>query len=86
MLFDPITKTLYTDSGEKIKQLHCNVNQQWDDLTVIEGFTDTKHCDYCQQNIIDTAAMSDDFLLQLLQKNPETCLKISFNQPNLLLL
>jgi hypothetical protein len=33
--------------------------------------------------IIDTAYVSDDALLQMLQQNPNTCLKLELNQPNL---
>ncbi len=81
MKLDPITKKLFTDEGVFIKQLYCPYKIDWEQLAVTSA--NNRTCTKCNHLIIDTAYVSDDALLQMLQQNPSTCLKIDFNQDNL---
>ena len=83
MKFNPITNTLYTDNNELIKKMHCPYSSlAWNDFTQIEGSIN-RFCAICESNVIDTHNMSDESLLELLQKDPQTCLKIDFTQKNI---
>jgi hypothetical protein len=79
--YDPINKEVYTDKGEFVKRLFCPYKINWDQLAVTSG--NNRTCTTCNHLIIDTAYVSDDELLQMLQQNPNTCLKLELNQPNL---
>lgn len=83
MKFNPITNELFTDDGILIKKLHCPLNKQWEDLSQaihLKG----KLCDHCDKVIIDTSLIKDTDLLQIINANPETCLKIDLNQENII--
>ncbi len=83
MKFNPITNTLYTDKNEIIKKMYCPYSSlQWNDLEQIDGSMD-KFCTICESNVVDTKEYLDETLLQLLKKEPTTCLKVDFNQKNL---
>ena len=83
MKFNPITKTLYTDNGQLIKKMHCPYpSLKWSDLSSIDGSID-KLCSICESNILDTKEYSDEALLKQLMKEPDTCLKLDFNQENI---
>jgi hypothetical protein len=79
--YDPINKEVYTDKGEFVKRLYCPYKINWDQLAVTSA--NNRTCTTCNHLIIDTAYVSDDELLQMLQQNPNTCLKLELNQPNL---
>lgn len=81
MQFDPITKTVYTDTGEFVKQMHCPYKMQWAQLEVAGGAH--RKCSKCDHLIADTGVLTDDELLKRVKDNPDTCLKIDLNQPNL---
>ena len=83
MKFNPITKILYTDDNKLIKKMYCPYpSLKWDDLTPMEGNMD-KMCDICEHSVVETKEYTDDELLKLLQENPETCLKVDWNQNNI---
>lgn len=82
MNFDPVSSRLYTDSGTLIKQLHCPYGMSWDNMSAT-GEDTVRLCDICKQGIVDTAGLRDDAVLQLVQHNPATCLKVSLDQDNL---
>ena len=83
MKFNPITKTLYTDDNQLIKKMYCPYpSLKWSDLSSADGSMD-RFCDICESNVVETKEMSDESLLSLLQKNPDTCLKIDWNQENI---
>ena len=82
MKFNPITKTLYTDDNKLIKNMHCPYpSLQWQDLSSIDGSMD-KMCEICEHSVVETKEYTDEALLQLLLKEPSTCLKIDWNQKN----
>lgn len=82
MKFNPITKTVYTDRGKFIKKLECPFRIDWDSLQSSSGNNKLRTCSQCDHKILDTAFYSDSELFDLLQKFPETCLKINLNQNN----
>ena len=82
MKFNPLTKEVYTDQGEFIKKMDCPFEIDWDKLT-IGASPQSRNCAQCKQPIIDTAYLSDEELLNKLQQDPHTCIKIDLNQANL---
>ena len=83
MKFNPITKTLYTDNGKLIKKMHCPYpTLKWNDLSYIDGSM-SRFCDICDSNVVETKEYTDEGLLNLLHQEPDTCLKIDFNQDNI---
>ena len=81
MNFNPITKELYASSGQLIKKMKCPYNVNWDNLEVTN--IASRKCSVCEHSITDTQFLSDDELLQLVNKQPDTCLKIDLNQHNI---
>ena len=83
MKFNPITNSLYTNENQLIKKMHCPYpSLQWSDLTQIERSMD-RFCEICEHNVAETKDYSDEALLKLLQEDPETCLKVDWNQENI---
>lgn len=81
MKFDPLTKDIYTDKNEFLKTMNCPYKMSWDN---IEASTSTlRKCANCNHLIIDTKGLTDDDLLEIVIKNPDTCLKIDLNQHNI---
>ena len=82
MKFNPITKTLYTNDNKLIKKMHCPYpSLTWNDLSSTDGSMD-RFCDICEHNVVETRDYAGEALLKLLKKDPNTCLKIDFNQEN----
>jgi hypothetical protein len=83
MKFNPITNTLYNNDGKLIKKMYCPyVDLKWDDLESIDNSMD-RFCSICENSVIETKDFTDDVLYELLQKKPDTCLKIDINQENI---
>ena len=81
MMFDPITKDIYTDKGEFIKRMNCPYRLSWDNLEATNSTM--RRCSNCDHLIVDTEVLTDDDLLKMVRRNPDTCLKIDLNQLNL---
>ena len=84
MKYDVIKKDLYTESGVFIKTLHCPYKMNWNELKKT-NLVDRK-CSNCDHLIIDTKYQTDEQLLKLISKNPNTCFKIDFGQNNVKLI
>jgi len=82
MIFNPIRKELFTDSGEFIKKLHCPYRERWDSMTPLDSTS--RLCSRCDHAVVDTSTVPDDVLLDMLHQNPNTCLKVDLNQHNLI--
>jgi hypothetical protein len=82
MKYNPITQELYTDSGTFLKRLHCPLAKQWEQLDITSSAM-AKTCTTCNKAVYETSLLTDSELQDMLQKVPETCLKIDLNQPNL---
>lgn len=82
MKFNPITNKLFSNNGRFIKQLHCPYKVEWDTL---EGNSENSNrsCGICEREIIDTNHLNDSEILSFILNNPNTCLKLNFNQVNL---
>lgn len=82
MKFNPLTKRLFTNDGRLIKQLHCPFRLDWRKLQLTEH-VGARRCGICEHEVTDTALRTEEELLELLAENPEACLKVDLNQPNL---
>lgn len=81
MKFNPLTKEIYTDKGEFIKKMNCPYKMNWDNFE--EGNLTSRKCAICEHLITDTKNFSDEEMLNIVQQNPDICLKIDLNQNNI---
>jgi hypothetical protein len=82
MRFNPITNGLFTDKGQFIKRLHCPYKVAWEHLKDgREG--GSRLCPQCSHSIIDTAAYSEDALLEMMAAHPQACLQLNMQNPNI---
>lgn len=81
MKFNPLTKDIYTDKGEFIKTMNCRYKMNWDNFE--EGNLTSRKCAICEHLITDTKNFSDEEMLNIVQQNPDICLKIDLNQNNI---
>lgn len=81
MQFDPLTKDVYTDNDEFVKTMNCPYKMSWDNLEVTHSTM--RKCANCDHLIVDTEAITDNELLEIVRQNPDTCLKIDLNQHNI---
>jgi hypothetical protein len=84
MKYNPITQELYTDAGVFLKKLHCPLAKRWEQLDPTSGVY-AKTCSTCNKPVYDTSLLADSELQAMLQNAPETCLKVDFNQQNLII-
>ena len=82
MILNKNTKELFTDRGEFIKRMHCPFKKQWAELYKTESSL-TRLCTECGKAVLDTQKFSDRELLNLINRNPETCLRVNSIQSNL---
>ncbi|TFV94478.1 hypothetical protein E4S40_10680 [Algoriphagus kandeliae] len=85
MKYNPLTKKLFTDKGEFIKELHCPFQPDWKKMKVNLKDQTIRNCNFCQHPVLDTSRISDELILEIVQKEPHTCLKIDLDQSNLIL-
>ena len=72
-------KKIYAEDGLLLKKIDCPKKVLVSDL---QKKSDKKLlCKSCDQNILDTEYMSEKELCQILQKDKNTCLKISKLNP-----
>jgi len=81
MKFNPLKKELYTDDSTLIKKMHCPYKLHWEALE--ESDTSDRKCNRCNHMIVNTAHLTDQTLLDMVLNNPDTCLKLDINQPNI---
>ena len=82
MKFNPLTKEIYSDNGQFIKQLNCPFKIDWENLLLSQE-SNKRLCYRCNHEIIDSASLDDQTLIDLVKRHPDTCLKIDFNQSNI---
>jgi hypothetical protein len=80
MKIDATDLSLYTDTGTFLKKLNCPIGKTWEALKPSE--TGARVCDTCSRQVHDTAGMSDEELVGLLEIDPGACLKVSSAQGN----
>lgn len=81
MHLDPLTSNLFTDSGRFLKKLSCPLQKTWESLHPLANPA-IRHCADCSNTVHDTAAMTDQDLVDLLDAHPHACLKVSYSQAN----
>ena len=84
MKFNPVTNQLFSNSGKFLKELHCPLDLDWEDLERISTQDQNRRCAHCDRKIIDTAFLTEEELSDILHDDKNTCLKIDLNQPNLI--
>jgi len=81
MKFDPLTKEIFTDTGEFVKAMHCPYKMRWEDLEPENS--QKRKCSTCDRFILDTKDLTDETLMKIVSQNADTCLKIDLNQKNI---
>ncbi len=76
------SKKLFSKEGQLIKKLYCPVQETDRKITLATDHINY-HCSICHKTIIETKFKSEKELINLLQDNPNTCLKISNRQSNI---
>ena len=70
------TKELYTDNGTFLKKMQCPIGVDWGNLE--PGKNDLERiCSHCNKSVLDVELLSDDEVLFVLNKRPDTCIKIN---------
>jgi hypothetical protein len=76
MKYNPDTKELHTDKGVFIKKMQCPKVVYWEDM--LPGKNDLERvCSGCNKSVMDVEFLSDDEVLFLLNKRPDTCIKVN---------
>lgn len=70
------TKELYTDKGEFVKKMQCPRDVEWGNITTGKNDIE-RNCIHCNKSVLNIEFLSDDEVVFLLNKRPETCLKIN---------
>lgn len=72
-------RTIYSSNGLALKEIHCPRKVSKAALSKEEetGF----QCIHCSERVVDTDYMTEDELVALLEKEPETCLFINLANP-----
>jgi hypothetical protein len=83
MIFHSDTMELYTSNGDLLKKLHCPFDFNWDELEVTSSTY--RNCQVCKIHVVDTAYHNEDSLAELLKNNPNSCLRISLDQENIII-
>ena len=82
MMFNPSTRSLFTDELRLVKELHCPIKASWSLLSPTQDAA-ARQCDTCDSSVTDTATLTDAQAIALIEANPDACLKVDLNQPNL---
>lgn len=83
MKFIKNSRRLYSQNGTLIKELYCPKKVVNSDLKLSEDGINYD-CKYCQSKILDTSYLTEKQIITIVKKNPNTCLKISTNQKNII--
>ncbi len=81
MKFDPLSKEVFTDNDQFVKKLNCPYKMSWDDMEPVDD--SKRKCSRCDHFILNTEHLTDEELVEIVSKHPDTCLKIDINQANI---
>ena len=81
--FNPTNNTLYDKNKTVHKKLECKFESQLPIETQKE-FPLSNQCTICKIEVIDTSKISGSELVELININPNACLKIDINQTNII--
>ena len=80
--FDPHTGQLCTEDGRPLKRLHCPHAVRWSHLR--EGpAARQRHCAQCERQVHDAAGMSGAEVAELLSREPDACLRLVPDHPDI---
>ncbi len=82
MIFNPVSRELFTDRREYIKTLHCPKRAEWETMRPVFDAEPIRSCKHCDHPVIDTEGMTDEQLRRMIQQDPATCLKVGLDQSN----
>ncbi len=82
MIFNTETRELYSSSGKLIKKLHCPYDFTWDELE--DTSSTSRNCQVCKIHVVDTAYQNESSLIELLKNKPNSCIRISMDQENII--
>jgi hypothetical protein len=82
MKFNPITRRLYTDDLRFLKRLSCPSPPRWVTLTD-ENSEGDQTCSVCDRLIVDLSVHTDDSIAAVLAADPDTCVKVTLDHPNI---
>lgn len=89
MLYNPISKQIFSDSGSFIKQLYCPLQKKWEELQPSENLQPItlkgRLCESCDKVVYDSELLKENELIELIKKDPHICVKIGLNQKNIYL-
>jgi hypothetical protein len=70
------TKELYTDNGVFVKKMQCSNDVEWENMQ--PGKNDLERiCSECDKSVLNAEFLSDDEVLFLMRRRPDTCVKIN---------
>jgi hypothetical protein len=76
MKYCPNTKELFTDNGVFVKKMQCTEPVDWENMG--PGNNDLeRNCHYCNKAVLDIDHLSDEEVMFVFSKRPDTCVKIS---------
>jgi hypothetical protein len=70
------TKELFTDKGEFVKKMQCPIDVEWEDIIPVKNDIE-RNCVHCNKSVLNVEFLSDDEVVFLVNKRPETCLKVN---------
>ena len=70
------TKELYTNKGQFVKKIECPRDVDWQNMLPEKNDIE-RHCIHCNKSILDIEFLTEEEVVFLLNKRPETCLKIN---------
>jgi hypothetical protein len=82
--FNPLNNTLLDRNKNVLKKLECI----FESILKEETYKESKGinpCIMCKNNVINTSIIHENELFELIQNNPNTCLKIDINQINIII-
>ena len=80
MKFNPISGHLWTNDGRLLKKLNCPIGATSKDIIHNES---AAKCKLCHRSIIDVYHMDDKSVAALFDANPDQCIKLSLDAPNM---
>jgi hypothetical protein len=70
------TKELITDKGIVLKKMQCSIEVDWEEMQ--PGKNDLERiCSHCNKTVLNIDSLSDEEVIFVLSKKPDTCIKIN---------
>lgn len=79
--FNPYNNNLFDSDSRLIKQLHCPVKADWEEMAPGDCGV-AKVCYQCKRKVHDIRDMNPGQVAELVKNDPQVCLKLELNYPN----